>query len=394
MPHRPLVRVVDAALVAVGGPAHLVVHAPSVAQRERLRALAGLLDERRETVEVLLAPRMLWSLADRFDADLLALTTAVDDAVAAWQHAPEPLATPAGTLRLDTGPLVMGVCNVTPDSFSDGRVAYDPNDHPRRAIAAGMALLEAGADLVDVGGESTRPGAAPVGVEDELARVVPVIAALASAGAVVSIDTVKAPVAAAAIDAGAAIVNDISAGRLDRELLPTVAAAGVPYVLTHMQGTPQTMQHAPRYDDVVGEVFAQLAADRDRAVGLGIDARGILVDPGIGFGKTVAHNTALLAATRSLSSLGHPVLIGTSRKSFIGRLTAVDDPAERLEGSLVSAALAAADGASVLRVHDVAATRRALAVAVAIAGQRPAAPQRPLAAGSARATSTEPDLSP
>ncbi|MCC5949083.1 MAG: dihydropteroate synthase [Nitriliruptoraceae bacterium] len=373
MSDRVIVRVEDATLATDGGPVRLVLSRLRPRQVDRLRTAATVLHEHRDRVTVLVVPAALWTLADRFDEDLEALTTAIDEAVASWRVAPADLRTPAGSVALGDGPRLMGVLNVTPDSFSDGSIAYDPADHPRRAIAAGEALLAAGADIVDVGGESTRPGAAPVGVEQELARVVPVIRALARAGAVVSVDTVKAPVAAAAIDAGAAIVNDISAGRLDAALLPTVASAGVPYVLTHMQGTPQTMQHDPRYDDVVAEVFEQLATDRDRAVACGIDPASILVDPGIGFGKTLRHNTALLGALRSLTSLGHPVLVGTSRKSFIGRLTGIDDPGERLEGSLASAALAAADGAAVLRVHDVEATRRALAVARAIAVERPGA---------------------
>ena len=219
----------------------------------------------------------------------------------------------------------------------------------------------------NVGGESTRPGADPVPEADELERVLPVIEALAADGIVVSIDTTKAAVARAAVEAGAAIVNDVSAGALDGLLLPTVAELDVPYVVMHMRGTPRTMQRDPRYRDVVGEVFDFLAETVDRLVVSGIDPSRLVVDPGIGFGKTMAHNLELLRRAREFTSLGRPVLIGTSRKSFLGTLTGTGDAALRLEGSIVTAAMAVAAGAAIVRVHDVAETVRAVRVAHAVA---------------------------
>ncbi|MFP4636324.1 MAG: dihydropteroate synthase, partial [Nitriliruptoraceae bacterium] len=186
-------------------------------------------------------------------------------------------------------------------------------------------------------------------------------------GAIVSIDTVKAEVAREAVAAGAAVVNDVSTGSLDPAMFPTVAELGVPYVLTHLQGTPLTMQRAPAYQDVVAEVFEALAGGLERLEELGLPRERVMVDPGIGFGKTLEHNLALLRSVGELCSLGRPVLIGTSRKGFIGRLTGVDDPLDRLEGSLVTASLAVAGGARIVRAHDVAATVRAVTVAHAVA---------------------------
>lgn len=268
--------------------------------------------------------------------------------------------------------VVMGVLNVTPDSFSDGGLALDPADHPGRAIAAGRALAAAGADLIDVGGESTRPGADPVDVTTELERVVPVVAALAEDGLAVSIDTTKARVAREAIAAGACLVNDVSAGTFDPGLLEVVAAHDVGYVLMHLQGTPATMQLAPSYGDVVTEVHDALARGLERLEAVGIARDRVVVDPGIGFGKTVAHNLALLAELERLVPLGRPVLVGASRKSFLGAVTGVEAPRERLAGSIAAAVVAVERGARVVRVHDVAATREALAVldAVLDAGAR------------------------
>lgn len=263
--------------------------------------------------------------------------------------------------------VVMGVVNVTPDSFSDGGLALDPDDHPGAAIAVGRALAAAGADVVDVGGESTRPGAAPVDVETELARVVPVVAALAAEGLTVSVDTTKARVARAAIEAGARLVNDVSAGSFDPELLGVVADADVGYVLMHLQGTPATMQLAPTYDDVVAEVGAALELGLDRLEAAGIARERVAIDPGIGFGKTVAHNVALIARLDRLTRLGRPVLVGASRKSFLGAITGVAEPRDRLAGSLAAALIAVERGARIVRVHDVAATVEALAVAAAVA---------------------------
>jgi dihydropteroate synthase len=254
-------------------------------------------------------------------------------------------------------PVVMGVLNVTPDSFSDGGQFLDAD----AAIAHGRSLVRDGADIVDVGGESTRPGAAPVDEAEERRRVVTVITALAADGVRVSIDTRKAEVARAAIDAGASIVNDVSA-----TLHEVAAAGGAGWVAMHMQGEPQTMQADPHYDDVVAEVREFLVDRAETATAAGVSE--VWIDPGIGFGKTAEHNLALLADLDSLVDTGWPVLVGASRKSFIGRLHAASDgtsaPAaedDRLEGSVAVATWAALQGAAAVRVHDVAATVRAFA---------------------------------
>ena len=259
--------------------------------------------------------------------------------------------------------LVMGIVNVTPDSFSDGAMFASAED----AVAHGARLVDEGADLVDVGGESTRPGSDPVDVDEELRRVVPVIEGIAKArpGTPVSVDTRKPEVAMVALDAGACVVNDITGGR-DAKLLEIVAHTGAGIVLMHMLGEPKTMQDDPRYDDVVAEVHEFLRERIEAAVFAGIRERRICIDPGIGFGKTVDHNLALLRAVPALRLLGAAVMVGASRKGFIGTLTGVDDPASRLEGSLAVAVLAAAHGADLVRVHDVQATVRALKVADAI----------------------------
>jgi dihydropteroate synthase len=246
--------------------------------------------------------------------------------------------------------LVMGVVNVTPDSFADGGRYLDP----RAAVAHGLALAAEGADLLDVGGESTRPGATDVEEAVELARVLPVIEGLAAATDVpVSVDTRKAAVARAALHAGAAIVNDVSAGRDDPDLLGVAAEAGAPLVLMHMQGTPATMQDDPRYDDVLAEVEAFLQERCAAAEAAGVAADALVVDPGIGFGKRDEHNYALLAGLARLTRLGHPLLVGTSRKGFIGR--ALDLPVEeRLEGTAATVVWAVERGARIVRVHDVA----------------------------------------
>jgi dihydropteroate synthase len=245
--------------------------------------------------------------------------------------------------------LVMGVVNVTPDSFSDGGRYLDH----QAAIAHGLALAGEGADLLDVGGESTRPGAAYVDEATELDRAMPVVEALAKASDVpVSIDTRKAAVARAALAAGAAVVNDVSAGRDDPDLLGVAARAKAPVVLMHMRGTPATMQEDPRYDDVVAEVEAFLADRCAAAEAAGVAHDALVVDPGIGFGKRDEHNYALLAALPRLTRLGHPLLVGTSRKGFVGR--ALDAPVhERLEGSAAAVVWAVERGARIVRVHDV-----------------------------------------
>lgn len=264
--------------------------------------------------------------------------------------------------------LVMGVLNVTPDSFSDGGRWLDP----AAAIARGRALLAEGADLLDVGAESTRPGAAPVGAAEQVRRLAPVIEGLA--GAPLAVDTASAEVAADALARGACVVNDITALG-DPAMAGVVARAGAGLVLMHMRGTPRTMQDDPRYDDVIAEVRDHLAQRLAVAAAAGIAPEQVALDPGLGFGKTVAHNVALLAATRALAALGRPVLVGASRKSFLGRLTGEADPERRLEASLAAAVVAALDGARIVRVHDVAATVRALAVADAVRAARGEAPR-------------------
>lgn len=257
---------------------------------------------------------------------------------------------------------VMGVLNVTPDSFWDG----GRHATTAAAVAKGRALLAEGADWLDVGGESTRPGAAPVPVDEECARVVPVVAALRDeTDRPLSIDTSKREVAAAALAAGADVVNDVTAGRGDPGMLSLVAAHGAAIVLMHMQGTPATMQRAPAYDDVVTEVVAFLGARVAAARDAGVESSRILVDPGIGFGKRPCDNVALLRHLDRLAALGSPIVVGASRKAFLGVLT--EAPTEdRLVPSLAAAVIAAMAGARMVRVHDVRATRRALAIADAL----------------------------
>ncbi len=262
---------------------------------------------------------------------------------------------------------VMGVVNVTPDSFSDGGLFGDAG----AAIAHALQLEAEGAGILDIGGESTRPGAEPVDAPAELERVLPVIEGLRArgVGVQISIDTSKAPVAAAALDAGATMVNDVTALRGDPEMAGLVAARGVPCCLMHMLGEPRTMQDDPRYDDVVSEVKAFLEERMAFAVACGVAEQSILLDPGIGFGKTAEHNLELLARVDELVALGRPVVIGTSRKSFLGRITgrAVDD---RLAATIATNVLAYERGARVFRVHDVAPVRDALVIAGATVRRR------------------------
>jgi dihydropteroate synthase len=258
---------------------------------------------------------------------------------------------------------LMGVVNVTPDSFSDGGLYLDPG----AAIRHGEELVADGAAILDVGGESTRPGAASVAVEEELRRVVPVVAGLAGLGVEISVDTSKAAVAAAAIDAGATIVNDVTALRGDPEMARLVADTGVGVVLMHMAGDPRTMQVDPRYDDVVAEVRDFLAERLAAALAAGIEESKIWLDPGIGFGKTDRHNLELLRGIGELTVLGRLVLVGTSRKGFIGRADG-SGAGDRLGGTIATSILAAAAGASVLRVHDVRELAEALKLADAVLG--------------------------
>jgi dihydropteroate synthase len=259
-------------------------------------------------------------------------------------------------------PLLMGIVNVTPDSFSDGGAFADP----ARAIAQGRALRAAGADILDIGGESTRPGAVPVAPEEERRRVEPVIRALAGDGAIVSVDTRSAAVMAAALDGGARIVNDVTALAGDRDSLALVARRGAAAVLMHMQGEPATMQKSPRYTLTSLDVVEALAARIAACVAAGIPQERLVVDPGIGFGKAPRHNLELLKRLTLLHGLGCGVMIGLSRKSLIGNLVAAP-VGERLPGSLAGALSALSQGVQILRVHDVAETRQAMTVWRAIA---------------------------
>ena len=246
-------------------------------------------------------------------------------------------------------PLVMGVLNVTPDSFSDGGKFADVE----AAVARAETMVAGGAAIIDVGGESTRPGSQRVESAEQIRRVVPVIARIAQMPITVSIDTTRADVATAALDAGAAVINDISAGRDDPAMLPLAAAWKVPLVLMHMQGTPATMQNAPRYGDVVNDIIEAL---RERVVAAqtsGVALDRILLDPGIGFGKTMEHNLELLRRQSEFRALGRPIVIGASRKGFIGRITGEEEPAKRLFGTAATVAWSIAQGADIVRVHDV-----------------------------------------
>lgn len=260
-------------------------------------------------------------------------------------------------------PRLMGVVNVTPDSFSDGGETRTSE----AGIARGLAMAAAGADFVDVGGESTRPGAAAISADEELCRVLPVVGALAGAGVRVSIDTRRVEVMAGALDAGALIVNDITALDRDPRALPLIAASGASVVLMHMQGDPQTMQNDPRYEDAARDVGAWLGERLDACLAAGIPRARVAVDPGIGFGKTLAHNVRILSHLGLYRAFGCAVLVGVSRKSFIARLSAGEPPQERLAGSLAAALFALAHGAHIVRVHDVEATRQAVSVWRAIA---------------------------
>ena len=258
----------------------------------------------------------------------------------------------------DGRPRLMGIVNATPDSFSDGGDYTDAD----AAIAHGRALHAAGADIVDIGGESTRPGGEPVAVDIELARVMPVVTALAREGVPVSIDTRRAPVMREAIAAGARVVNDVSALQADPESLDVVAGSAASVILMHMQGSPDTMQAAPRYDDVVLDIYDALASRVAACEAAGIARSRICVDPGIGFGKTAAHNLALISALAIFQGLGCAVAIGVSRKSFIDTIAGPAPPKDRLPGSLAAMLAALDQGAHIVRVHDVAETVQAISL--------------------------------
>ncbi len=283
------------------------------------------------------------------------LMPAADLPTEAVQNLTTPRA-PVASLDM-AGPQIMGILNVTPDSFSDGGQHFDPEvalAHARKMAADGAAIL-------DVGGESTRPGAAPVPVDDEIARTAPVIAALrAGIATPISIDTRKAPVAQAAHAAGANLINDVAGFTYDPALAPYAATHALPVCVMHAQGTPETMQQDPRYDHVLLDVYDWLAARIEALVALGIPRAHIVTDPGIGFGKTVAHNLTLLQNLSLFHSLGCPILLGASRKRFIGDISRTPVAADRIPGSLAVALGGAAQGVQILRVHDVTETRAAL----------------------------------
>lgn len=268
---------------------------------------------------------------------------------------------PFAGLTMDR-PRIMGILNATPDSFSDGGRHFAPDD----AVRAGLAMLDAGVDILDIGGESTRPGSDPVAVDEEIRRVVPVIRALAEKGARVSIDTRQPAVMEAAVAAGAAIINDVTALTQDASSLPTAARLGVPVILMHMQGQPKTMQAAPTYGFAPTDIFDWLEQRVEACLAAGIARADICVDPGLGFGKTTTHNAQILKRLGLFHGLGCPVLLGISRKSFIGGVSRGEPASARLPGSLAAAVLGVGQGVQVLRVHDVAETAQALAVMQAV----------------------------
>ena len=272
-----------------------------------------------------------------------------------------PPADPTFALELQF-PAIMGIVNVTPDSFSDGGRFFDADD----ALEQGLALVREGASLVDIGGESTRPGSELVSLDEELRRVLPVVEALAGrVGVPISVDTMKADVARRALAAGAAMVNDVSALRFDDEMVDVIAESGRPVCLMHMQGMPKTMQDDPRYDDVVGEVLDFLEDRMAFALARGVREDQIVIDPGIGFGKTVAHNLALLDGLSRFTGLGRPVLIGASRKRFLGAILGAE-PSGRAIGTVTTTVMGYLAGAHIFRVHDVKPNFEALRVALAV----------------------------
>jgi dihydropteroate synthase len=273
--------------------------------------------------------------------------------------------------------MLMGVVNATPDSFSDGGLHLDPT----RAAEAALAMIDAGASIIDVGGESTRPGASRIDATEQIRRVVPAIEAIRRQSDVtISIDTTLAAVAAAAIDAGSEIVNDVSAGEEDPSILQLAAARSCGVILMHRRAPPPADSFSdryaepPEYRDVVGEVQAALLARISIAEGAGVDPRSIAIDPGLGFGKTVEQNFALIARLGELASLGRPVLVGASRKSFVGAVSGQPDPMRRVAGSVVAAVAAWSAGARIIRTHDIAETRQGLEVAQAIVRETRVAP--------------------
>lgn len=273
----------------------------------------------------------------------------IREALANFEDQARVLKVGKSTLHLNKRTHLMGILNITPDSFSDGGRFVDPD----KALSHAIRMAEDGADIIDVGGESSRPGAEPVSIEEEVKRVVPIIEKLAAMiSTPISIDTYRAEVARRALDAGAAMVNDISALRMDEGMLSLIAERKVPVVLMHMQGTPRDMQENPQYQSVVGEICTFLRERIQLCLGAGITSERIVIDPGIGFGKTVDHNLEIMKHLSEFKSLGYPLLIGTSRKSFVGKVLGLPTE-ERLEGTAATVAYAVTQGADVVRVHDV-----------------------------------------
>ena len=270
---------------------------------------------------------------------------------------------PGLKLDLNKGPLLMGVLNVTPDSFSDGGEYLASS----AAVDRGLEMVTEGVDIIDVGGESTRPGSEGVSADEQVGRVVPVIQELASqTDKPISIDTSNSAVARQALAAGAKIVNDVSAGRANEQMFELLAEVGCPVVLMHMLGSPVDMQIEPHYEDVVGEITAFLARAIGRAIAVGVHRDRIIIDPGIGFGKTVENNLEILRRLSEFHRLGRPILLGTSRKSFIGRVLGQESPRDRIWGTAATVALAVASGTHILRVHDVAQMRQVADMACAV----------------------------
>lgn len=364
---QPLVRIVDASL---GSESQVRLVVSRVSKPDRLRsawASSGAIVERvgdrlhaTTTVEAL--ARAAGRSLDREEA--MTIDRVLRDAVTAWCGQAAALKAGNHELPTDQRPMVMGIVNVTPDSFSDGGALY-PDGHPGRAIDKGRELVAAGADVIDIGGESTRPGASDISEEEELRRIMPVVRALASDGTCVSIDTRKPTVAKAALKEGAGIVNDVSGGQ-STDLIRLAAEAGAAYVLMHTRGTPETMATLTDYDDVVAEVFEFMVDGVDRCRDVGLPEDRIILDPGIGFAKDALQNLELLRAVHQFRGIGRPVMVGASRKSFLSTITGMEGADLRLEGSLAAAALATADGASFLRVHDVPQTLQAVRTAHAI----------------------------
>lgn len=344
-------------MLSKGGDAALSWKAYELASEERADVLAvATLKQFRELI-----PKL-----EQQPFRLKEVALKLGKALEAYDSRPPALEIAGRTLDFSARTYIMGVLNVTPDSFSDGGEYVDEE----AAVEHARMLVAEGADIIDIGGESTRPGAEAVSSTEEIARVIPIIQAIAgSTETIISIDTMKAEVAAAAIEAGAHMVNDITAlgGAAMREL---VAGSGVPAVLMHMKGTPRTMQLKPEYDDLMGEIIAFLRDRLETAEEAGISPEKLLVDPGIGFGKTIEHNLEIIKNLHELKVLGRGIVLGSSRKSFIGKILGVEEPAERLLGTAATVVIGVVNGAHVMRVHDVKEMKQVAAVADAVkAGQ-------------------------